>query len=435
MFEIHTTLKFPFEFKRLLYNSDNPDQHKLVFELENNKIYEFIVSQNEYRQDAIFRLYNFFIKAYKKSVETKACAYEKITTYLEYPFEIKEILYCNKENNEHLLFVLPNKIKLRYDIEEFESYEETLYRIYEELMDPDKSEERKKIQEKNIIEKRKEREMANIIVERFKNVDILPSIFGRTSIFLAVDRLKQNNHLLKEFTKNKNVLIFKNPYYKIEIRNRLLTMQHLRILLALMATSNSYKVTNSNEIQIEFSLYSAAKKAGLFTNRKNYGSTTRNYALQLLKEMTDITIVVMTNDTKQGIIFKLIERITFDDDSYILILSKDFTKILSKELLFNIKNIDLRQNALILKLILFIHTQTKKRPFRIKYNTFLQHNGIEPKKNRKILFELRQMLQNENILKTLEKHNIFINNENELIEYYPHEKNIESIDKNLILTT
>ena len=260
-----------------------------------------------------------------------------------------------------------------------------------------------------------ESEIIEKVAKHVKTTNV-PFIFARSLIFLPFDRLSDNNPVYRQFRENKNVLDLETAWYKLQIRNRLLTMKHLRALLAAIMVANNVVVLKTNEIAIKFSIYQVAKKMGIIKNWRQYGKKVRSHVIDIFNEIADMRFVIKDKkEEKQGS-FRIIDEPFVEGDTYAIKFTKTFTKLLADEYFFKINDIKLNMDGIVLKLILFMQTQAKNKTFSMTIRKFLEMQKADY--DRKIVHKYTKKIKNSRDL--LAAYNIILDEKNETIIYNPN---------------
>ena len=293
-----------------------------------------------------------------------------IQTDIKLPFEYKKIQADT--NFTKLIITLNDGTIKEYKTLEDENPTKAIRRIFFEKEEKEPDTDNNPKQE--AIEKNTDTE---INLTKKLSSAYIPVIFARSGLFLAFNKPKKENTLVKRFSENKNVLSIKNAWFSIEVRNRLLFNNHLRIILAILSTGEIKE--DDGRVVVKFNLYTTAKTAGIIKKRKSWSKHNQDYTLNLIAEIADTRYQIINNNKKKGENIGIIEHFSFNDTNYRIRFTKEFTKNFINNILFKPKDDIakiLDKPPLILKLILLALSQ--KNEFKIQVKNFIQANGIEP---------------------------------------------------------
>lgn len=330
-----------------------------------------------------------------------------IATTLEFPFEFESI-EADYENSV-LTFRLPDGKRLDFPFQEGEDHRDTLKRVYNQFNNVEKNNQ---TSDKNQTDKEDGENRTTQLAVRLKNADI-PFVFARSPLFLPYEKLLPNNPIVREFKANDNILTLENQWYSVQIRNRLLHTRHLKAIIAAILTAKEVKI-NQSQITIKFNIYSVAKKAGFVKDRDSYGGKNMENIRKLFHEIADVRIVIGKKTTKKEEDFRIAEELDREDDMFTMTFSKKFSEKVAKEFLVNVKKLELNINPLILKLILFTHTQNKQKIFHISFKSFLELNNVYSKK---MIFNFRNILKEKETIEILAKNGVSVDFKKEILTY------------------
>ena len=289
-----------------------------------------------------------------------------VQTDIKLPFEYKKI-EVNVDNKKLIITLEDDTIK-EYETLQDENPIKTIRRIFF----------KKEKKEPNLKQEVKEKspDTPQSVAERL-SCAYIPMIFARSGLFLAFNKPRQDNVLVKQFRENKNILKLSNAWFDIEVRNRLLFNNHLRIILAILSTGEIEE--EDGRVVVKFSLYTVAKTAGIIKKRKSWSKHNQDYALNLIAEIADTRYQINANKDNKGENVGIIEHFSYNDTNYNVRFTKEFTKNFINNIVFKPKDDIaeiLNKPPLILKLTLLALSQ--KNEFKIQVKKFIQANGIEP---------------------------------------------------------
>lgn len=152
----------------------------------------------------------------------------------------------------------------------------------------------------------------------------------RISPFFPIEKISSRSKIYKDFITNGNKHIRQTSWGELEIRNRILTQNHLLIFSVLMAYKREIVKLESGMIAIYFSMYEVAKTLGL-----SWSGRTSSELEEIIKQISDVKIM-RTYKNKNKYSYGIIDKISYSDkkDTWGIILSSEYSNLFEKSIRF-----------------------------------------------------------------------------------------------------
>lgn len=161
-------------------------------------------------------------------------------------------------------------------------------------------------------------------------------IFSR--LFIPVAKLSHNSPMLKQFEEQKNTIVLQTSFGQVEIRNRLLTETHSRLIAEIIACGSLEQLSNG-QVKVRFS------ESEILNNLK-MGSKNHLHLRELIKQIGDARYYVGIRRSKP---LKIIEdhSIEIFDGIQTIVLTKEYVE--ANQIDFAIANSTLNEKMRSLK--------------------------------------------------------------------------------------
>lgn len=237
----------------------------------------------------------------------------------------------------------------------------------------------------------------------------------RVSPFFPIEKISHNSKLAKDFKANGNRHIRQTSWGTVEIRNRLLTQNHLEIFSLIMAHKKESKELKSGRVAIYFSMYDISNELDL-----GWGGKTSKDLEQRIQEIADTRVLRTVNGNKDD--YRIIENVAYSEkhEMWGIVLSSEYSELFKrgvtigyKKRLSEIIAIKGKGAGLIKAVVNFFITHDNTKQHRITLLQLLDTIAY-PTEER----QLRMAIQTLNKAKdTLSDFNIIFYSKDKIFEY------------------
>lgn len=238
----------------------------------------------------------------------------------------------------------------------------------------------------------------------------------RVSPFMPIEKISHNSKLHKDFVANGNRLVRTTSWGELEIRNRLLTQNHLEILSVIMANKREARVLQSGRIAIYFSMYDIAIKIGL-----SWSGRTSKELEENIKQISDLNIIRHLNNGDKAS-YRILDNVAYSDryDMWGIVLSDEYTELFKRGItigyhkrLDEIIQIKGKGAGLVKAVIHFFITHDNTKQHRIGLIQLLDTLGY-PKEDRQFKMAITALNKAK---EDLAKFQIFFYSKDRVLEY------------------
>jgi len=157
----------------------------------------------------------------------------------------------------------------------------------------------------------------------------------RNALFLPYIKI-ENTNLYKQFIANeRKVVLFENEYYKLEIMDHLLSQVHRDILDVVL--NRKLIPLEGDRAYVSFHINSLLKELNLHN-----GKTDRDWVKQKLEELKRVNIKIISkkDEAKETSLYNICDIARYSEklEQYLLVLSTDYLRMLSQDILVNYSN-------------------------------------------------------------------------------------------------
>jgi hypothetical protein len=237
----------------------------------------------------------------------------------------------------------------------------------------------------------------------------------RVSPFFPLEKISHNSKLSKDFKANGNRHIRQTSWGTVEIRNRLLTQNHLEIFSAIMAHKKESKELKSGRVAIYFSMFEISQVLGL-----KWGGRTSRELEQRIQEIADTRVLRTINDNKDD--YRIVENVAFSEkhEMWGIVLSAEYSELFKRGVTIGYKKrleqiiaIEGKGAGLIKAVINFFITHDSTKQHRITLLQLLDTIAY-PTEQRQLRTAIETLNRSKDILSDF---NIIFYNKDKILEY------------------
>jgi len=237
----------------------------------------------------------------------------------------------------------------------------------------------------------------------------------RVSPFFPLEKISHNSKLAKDFKTNGNRHIRQTSWGTVEIRNRLLTQNHLEIFSAIMAHKKESKELKSGRVAIYFSMFEISQVLDL-----KWGGKTSKELEQRVQEIADTRVLRTISGNKDD--YRIIENVAFSEkhEMWGIVLSEEYSELFKRGVTIGYKKrleeiiaIEGKGAGLIKAVINFFITHDSTKQHRITLLQLLDTIAY-PTEKRQLRTAIETLNKSKNILSNF---NIIFYNKDKILEY------------------